>query len=480
MRLSKSITVALLFVLCLNLFSLVSSACSLADGYLPPPNYDLVKESDAILLAEAVKFNNTYVETQWGPSTTFTFKIIEAIKGGYTQGSFVHSGVNTYLGGTDENDFGGVRPGAGRGACNAYDYQVGKRFLLFVNKTKEGWSISGAPFSRINEEVSDNNSPWVNAVRHYVRISALSNYEAEKVELKKLLENAKGGKDVKKYPRGLIRDIEYFFKTPYPTKSYQDLITLFDNSSKEVRRNVLWALAWGKHPEAKPFIQTLLQSDGWEEYIAPVSEYANQTKDRSFVKPLGSAYPNIKYKQLRWPIMRVLIEGADEKDSGLMLAALESADEEEAGRLAVWFVRHPLHQATEIIRKLVDGRYQERWELAFSLAGLGDPGTLEWAKGIINNSDADRWMGYYIIARSPLDEADRLARAVIRGNNPKDLTSLIQGYKDSTNPNRWNRLRDIINLGNNDTQVNYWLRRTLGEMAEEGDVKSAEILRKIR
>lgn len=480
MRIYKSITLALIFILYLNLFSIISSACSLADGYLPPSNYDLVKETGAILLAEAVAFNSTPVETLRGPSTTFTFKIIEVIKGGYTQDSLVHIGVNTYLGKSDGNNFGGARPGAGTGACNAYDYQVGKKFLLFVSQTKEGWSVAGPPFSRINEEVSDNNSPWVTAVRHYARISSLGNYEAEKVELKKLLANARGGKDVKKYPPGLISDIENYFKSPYPTRSYQDLITLFNNSSKEVRRDVLWALAWGKHKEAKPFIRNLLRAGGWEEYIAPVSEYAKRTKDYSFVKALGSAYPKIKNKYLRWPIMGVLIEVADEKDSGLMHAALKSADEEEAGKLAVWFVRHPSDEAARIIRKLVDGRYQERWELAFSLAGLGDAGVLEWAKGIIKSSDTDRWMGVYIIARSPLGEADRLARDVIRENNPKDLTSLIQGYRDSINPNRWDRLRDVVNLGNRDTQVNYWLRRTLGEMADEGDIRSAEILREMR
>ncbi|HEX7998545.1 MAG TPA: hypothetical protein VF528_09155 [Pyrinomonadaceae bacterium] len=477
MKIIKSSIVVIIFVLFLNLFSILSFACSLTDGYLRPSNYDLVEEADAILLAEAISFDSTVGANEMPPLPKFTFKILEVIKGDFTQDLLEQGGVDTYLGKSDENDFSALRPGAGTGACNAYDYQVGKKFLLFVNKNKAGgWRISGAPFSRINEEVSNSDSPWVIAVRHYTRISSLNNYEAEKVELRKLQENAKRGDEAKKYPAGLVKDVEEYFKSPYPTKSYQDLIKLYNNFSNKERRQVLWAFAWGKHPEAKPLIQNLLQAGKWEEFIAPISEYAKRTKDRSLIKTLASTYLKIKDKQTRWPIMWALIEAADERDSELMLAALKSADEEEAGRLAVWFVRHPVEEATEIIRKLVDSKYQERWELAFSLAGLGDAGVLEWAQEFIRSSNKDRWMGYYVIAHSPLAEADKLARVIIKENNPKDVLSLIQGYKDSANPNRWERLLDVINIKSKDSEVDYWLRRTLEGMAEDGDNKATELL----
>lgn len=472
----KSGILTLSFILSISLSSVSSFACSLADGYLRPSNYDLVKETDVILLAEAISFDKAAEANERHSFPKLTFKILEVIKGTFTQDFLVHFGVDTYLGKSDEDDFSAVRPGADTGACNAYDYQIGKKFLLFVKRNKAAWDITGAAFSRINEEVGSSDSPWVIAVRHYARIGSLGNYEAEKAELRRVQESAKRGKEASKYPAGLIRDIDCFFKSPYPTRSYEDLIILYSNPSKEERKNVLWAFAKGKHPEAKPFIQDLLQSGRWEEYIDPVSEYVKQTKDRTLFEAMASMYLKIKDKSKRWPIMWALIEVANEKDSQVMLSALKSADEEEAGGLAVWFVQHPLEEATEIIKKLVDGKYEERWKLAFSLAELGDYRVFEWAKGVINGSGENKWMGYYIIARSPLAEADKLARVIIQENNAENLSSLIQGYANSNNPDRLERLRDVINLKNKDSLVDYWLRITLEEMAEDGESGAAAIL----
>jgi hypothetical protein len=468
MGIVKTYIAAFIVLIFLNLSSLPTFACSLQESYLRPSNYDLVKEADSIVLAEAVSFNS---------KTGFIFNILEVIKGDFTENFLIVDGGPDYLGRTDENDFSNVRRGAGTGACNAYDYRVAKKFLLFVNKTKSGWVVSGPPFSRINEEVDDVDSPWVVAVRHYVRISSLNNYEVEKNELNILKEYAEKGEDTKKYPEGLIKDVEAYFNSPYPTKSYQDLITLYNNPSKEERRKVLWALIESNHSETKVIIQNLLQSGEWEEYIFPVCKYLEQTKDRGYINTLGSAYLKLKGRSKRWDIMWALIDLADEKDTDLMLAALKSANEEEASRIAVWFVRHPAMEATDIIKKLVDKKYHSRWELAFSLAGLGDEKVLWWGKKMINSSDKDRWMGYYIVAHSPLAEADKLAVNTIKKNKPKDLIPLIQGYKDSFNPYRYKRLHDIIDLKSEDTQVDYWLKIVLEEMEREGDNKAAELRR---
>lgn len=475
MKIIKLGIASLVFILLLNLFAIQLLACSFS-GMLPS-NYDLVKGTGAILLAEAISFDVTTeaVGIQQLP-TKFTFKILEVLKGDFTQDLLADGGTDRYLGRSDEQDFSRARPGAYTGACTAYDYQAGKQFLLFVNKSSAGWIVSGPPHSRINEEVIGSNAPWVTAVRHYIRISQLQNYEAEKAELMKLLENAKIGADPEKYPVGLVKDIENYFTLPYPTKPYSDLIAIYNNSSKNVREDVLRALIDGNHTEAKQFFQKLLQSGEWIEYASPVCRYLIQTNDRTFVNTLASAYHGIKDKLERLTLISALIKLADEKDSEFMLSALRSADERQATELALWFARYPAKEATEIVGKLVDGKYSERWELAFSLAGLGDEKILEWAKEIIDSSDKNRWMGYYIIARSPLDEADKLAKAIIQNSTPKDLTSLIQGYRDSLNPNRWDRLRDAININSNNPEVNSWLRKTLEQMAGGGDNKAAELL----
>jgi len=464
-----------LLALCLHMLSTSSRACSVVDGYLRPSNYDLVKETEVILLAEAASFDRA--------ETLFTFNVLEVVKGNFTDKVLVQTGTNVYRGKGDEKDFRGARPGSGTGGCNAYDYQIGKKFLLFVSKYEGQWIVDGLPFSRINEEVSGAGSPWVVAVRHYARISSANDYESAKIELIKLQERARRGKEAKAYPVGLVADIDRYFTSAYPAKSYQDLMTLYDRSAQEGRRKVLWAFAQGPHLEAVPLVRNLMQSSEWEDYIGPISKLVEQTKDRSLVKLLASNYLKVKDKHERWPAMWALVRTAEEEDARAMLAALKAADEDEVKKLATWFVRHPSEEATQIIRQRVDERYGERWELTFSLAGLGDAGTLEWAKKVIassgEGSDEDRWKGYYILAHSPLAEADELARAVIQGGEPKGLTPLIQGYKDSLNPNRWERLRDAVHLESRSPEVDQWLRRTLKDMASQGDESAARLLGKL-
>jgi hypothetical protein len=198
-------------------------------------------------------------------------------------------------------------------------------------------------------------------------------------------------------------------------------------------------------------------------------------KPERLVKTLAASFPTIK-KENRWPILWALVETAGDAEAGSMLAALRSANQAEAAKLATWFVLHPSDEATEVIRGLLNGKYQEHWELAFGLASLGDLDVLEWARGIIGSSDKDRWMGLYVVARSPLPEADELAQAIIRTGKPESLSPLVQGYEESFNPNRWDRLSDIVHLKKKDPKVEEWLWRVLGDMARKGDDRAAEML----
>ena len=459
-RLIKSVFALAAF---LNIFSLFSIACSYADGHLGSTHYDLIRKAEAILVAEPVSKSGNKVD----------FKIIEVLKGNFRdkvfQGTEVHN------------------------SCIDYSYSVESilppalaqklpkvKYVLFLNNTPTGWKIWDLAADRMNTRVFDSDSSaFLKTVKQYVRISSINNYEIEKRELRKLRSLARSGRNAMEYPKDLVADIDHHLKSPTPNKSYQDLVRLYAHSSKEKQREVLWAFAWGKHKEAADFFINLLKSPLPLNYIGPISEYITQTKNEMLLVRLGKNYPKLD-KQARWPLMWALIRTADNRHINMMLAALKSADKEEAGRLVEWFVRYPVGEATEICGELLGKNYQENWELAFGLAGLGYIGTIEWARRFMNTSDEDRWMAYYVIARSPLEEADKLAKSVIEGNNPKDLITLIQGYKESQNPNRWNRLRDIINLDSRDSDVDYWLQRTLAEMTEEGDSQAAELLRMLK
>lgn len=340
--------------------------------------------------------------------------------------------------------------------------------MLFLNKAQTGWTIDSEAADRLNTEIVDiGSSAFLQIVKHLIRIGSLNSYEVEKRELEKLRQAARSGRDPKTYPKDLASLIDNHLARPTSKKSFRDLVTLYTRLPKEEKRDVLWAFAWGKHPEAAGFIMNLLSSAIPTNYISPISKYIEQTKNESLLVRVGRNYPRID-KSGRWGLMWALIKTAEQRHEDIMLAAFRSADKEEAGRLAEWFVRFPNDEASEIVRNLVGKEYQENWELTFELAGMGDIGTVSWAKEFMASDDKDRWMAFYTIAYSPLDEADKLALGVINGNDAEGLASLIQGYGYSHNPNRWVRLREIANLKTRGAEVDSWLKRTLRKSYAHG------------
>ncbi len=395
-------------------------------------------------------------------------------------------GTDRYSGKSDEHDFTSPREGAFAGMCTAYDYRVGKIFVLLLRRVDSEWLPSGPPFTRINEEVDSINSPWVIAIRHYVKIAGLNDYEAEKLELKKLEEVALKNLDSPLYPLGLAHDIQRHFQTPYPTRSYTDLKALFDAAPTDSRSDIVWALAKSTHPEAATFIRELIRSGQFTSYIGPVAEYVKTTGDPSTVLDLAAGYLRIKDRETRWPIMWALIKAARSEHMPAMLNVLKSADEEEAGRLGIWFVKHPDDEAREIIKKLLDGQYEKRWQLTFSLSGLGDQETLNWGKKRVATPGENRWIGYEVIADSPLEEADTLAKSIINNNDQVGCKSLVEGYgadgilSMNANPHRWDRLHDIISLSNKSKDLDSKIRTTLRDMALRGDEKAKQLLEQLK
>jgi hypothetical protein len=464
----RSIKLICASVIFLNLCSVSVLACSYADGSLPSTEYDLIKEADAILLAQPISKSGDGVD----------FKVIEILKGEF-QGSEFH--------GSERHT-----------SCEDYAYslelehnipypllaqklpKINPKYVLFLSRTEDGWTISSSAADRMNEAIIDvNSSAFLKTVKHFIRVSSANSYEVEKRELKKLRQLARSGQNPKEYPNTLIDLIDRHLSSPTPSKSYQDLVRLYTKFPEEKKRQVLWAFAWGKHPEAADFFTTLLKSPIPSNYIGPISKYITQTKNETLLVKLGKNYPELD-KQTRWPLMWALIKTADIQHQDLMLAALRSADKEEAGRLAEWFVRHPVAEAIEIVRGLVGIDYKKYRELTFNLAGMGDIGALDWAREFMKSPDEDRWIAFYTIAHSQLEEADVPAESVIEGTDAKGLVWLIQGYRNSHNPNRLDRLRDVANLKTRDSEVDYWLRRTLESMANDGDSNAEELLKTLQ
>ena len=69
------------------------------------------------------------------------------------------SGTLEFAGRSAGETFEQARPGAFAGACIAYDYRLGGRYLLFLGKRPSaGWRVQGPPFTRVNEEVDGRDS----------------------------------------------------------------------------------------------------------------------------------------------------------------------------------------------------------------------------------------------------------------------------------------------------------------------------------
>ncbi len=438
-------------------------ACSYADGSLSTTRYDYIKETAVIVLAEPYKKSGNLVD----------FHIREVLKGEFAGREYAASEVNT--------------------SCTVIRFPLNRetnlppllaeklpkavpKYLLFLERAKGNWRLSLGATEAMNLPIwDDKTSDTLIAVKHLIRVSNKNDYEAEKRELKQLARFANQGRQPQKYPKLLGEMIVGHLSTPTPNKTFKDLVEIFHKSESEVQRDVLWAFAWGGHKEAAEFFENLIDSPIPLNYIGPLSQYITTTRNEALLIRLGRNYPSLDSSS-RWPLMWALIKTADERHAGLMIAALRSANNEEAGRLAEWFVRFPNAEATEIVRLLVGGEYQENWELTFGLSGMGDSATISWAKEFMKTDDEERWIAFYTIAHSPLVEADILARGVIEGSDTDGITSLIQGYKESHNPNKYDRLLDIIRLPKKDPKVEHWLKRTLQTMSEDGDVRSSVLL----
>lgn len=95
------------------------------------------------------------------------FRILERIKGEWPSEFWVGYGrVDEYHGANPGGvPYTSVRPGGLRGSCFAYDYRLGKEYLLFLYEGDVQW----APMAPINEEVSGPSDAWVLWVKKRLR-----------------------------------------------------------------------------------------------------------------------------------------------------------------------------------------------------------------------------------------------------------------------------------------------------------------------
>lgn len=439
-------------------------ACSVTATFMPPTNVELVAKAPRILVATAVGAAGL---------EAVELKVTKVLKGsGVAVGDTVRvrGSLMRYRGASKRGDFSRARPGAYAGSCTAWDYAVKKSYILFLDQYGGSWDTVGTPFARVNEEADP---IWLRAVEEYIRVGAIADGKKRRAALEALVARGKA-KKVSADDRAIAADVDLHLRTPSPHKSFLDLQRMLEKTNDAPERaRIVLAVGVGGDPAAKGRMLVWL-SDA-RQGNPPVDErilfeaigaYFAKVPDTRALGEVAELYVSLgtKRKQERWPLMHLLIEKAGDQHKAVMSRALFGADDEEAGRLAAWFVRHPAPDAAADIRARIGTDYTTRWELTLALAGMGDAKVVSWAKRRIADSpDDDRWIALYVLARSPRKDADAAARKVIKAGGD-DLTSLIQGYGEARHSNADARLQAIA-AHKLTAEQRKWLDRAIADRA---------------
>jgi hypothetical protein len=432
-------------------------ACSTVVGVPNPTNYEMVREAPTIVLAKSVAWEPAADDARhpWGGMVRF--EVEEVLKGDFQSASVTLDGNLEFAGRGSDDDFSQARPGAYTGGCRAGDYRLHHHYLLFLewDELNDQWSTRGRSFARVNEEVDVPDSPWLKAVRHYLRVAALGDYDKEKAALRSLRAKAAAGKAPKTYPKALIKDIDRHFQTPSMAKSPADLIDLYEHApSDQARRDALWGLAMNAPPAAKDMLRAALLKETRPDWLGPLGDYFSAVPDHEIVGPLSQKLDHLPADSWgRQELLRALSKAAVTTDAPIMAGLLRKAgDSDQATILAQWFAApgNDPRIAIDILHSRLEDTPGDFTRYQDALAVLGDPAVVPWAEERLEDKskDSDHWKTARVLAFSPLPAADAAARKIIESGDSKRIEWLLMAFTDpffaNANPRRWDRLDDIL------------------------------------
>lgn len=423
--------------------------CSVAASASPPTNYELVREAPVIVLAKSAG---------WEPSAgAVRFEVEEVLKGDFRPATVTLEGQLDFAGRGSEDDFSQARPGAYAGSCLAYDYRLNHHYVLFLEweELNGKWSVHGPAFSRVNEEVDVPASPWLTAVRQYLQVAALHDYDKEKLALRELREKAASEEGAKTLPKALAKDIDRHFQAPSLAKSPADLIGLYEHAGSDtVRREALWAIALNAPPAARDLLRAQILKETLPDRLTPLGIYFAAVPDHEILGPLAQNWDRLSSDSwTRTELLRALVKAAGPSDAPILAGLLRKAsDDEQATLLAQWFASpgNDPRIAIDIMHGRLEDTPGDFTRYQDSLAVLGDPAVVAWAAERIW-LDPKLEIGQTaarVLAFSPLPAADAAARKVIETGGPQRTQWLVMAFTDplvaNTNPRRWDRLEDIL------------------------------------
>ena len=412
-----------------------AGACSLSRRHVWPTTFEMVAGSDRIVVATARK--------QAGQNRV-EMKVTRLVKGtGVSAGDAIP--VKGWMAppeseAEEPDHLSGFGPPS---ACsNEWEYAAGVSYILLLAADGAGWQT-------INSQVEE---PIVlRALEEYARVAALADHRRKNAALDALV--ARGARrGASAADRAIAADVRRHRARPTPAKPFAELVAMLDRAGGPEPSDVLLAIGVGGDPEARRWMRARIREArlgkrmvDQETLSEAIAAYFEKVADPAAIGEVAELYVwlGAKHRHERWPLMHLLRERATGAHTALMVRALAGADDEEAGWLAGWFIRHPTAAALDDVRARTGTAYVRRAEFAVPLAAMGDARVVSWARGrLAGGRGHGREVAIHVLAVSPRAEADAAARKIIRRGG-EDLTELIRGYLGPTHPNVAPRLKEI-------------------------------------
>jgi hypothetical protein len=154
-----------------------SNACSMAPGYKVPTNLELAARADTIVIA--VVEGERAGEDRWsGALLTKPTMLLKGTKLPTVvelSGSVIAEDARMarMVAPSAPRELREPNPGAMIGGCVRYIFSMGMKLVLFLQRDETGKLVPlRSSFARDAEDVADENSLWVKAVREYAAIGA--------------------------------------------------------------------------------------------------------------------------------------------------------------------------------------------------------------------------------------------------------------------------------------------------------------------
>lgn len=169
-RSTSMVLSVVLVALLLVVSPVVTMACSRGSDF----SFDELFAADVIIRATAVRYvvpPDPNTRTTGVRDSAVEFKVVEVLRGEDVPATII---LNGYL--SDKDDYNDVevpyqfvRPGGRSGSCFANTYKEGAMFLLFLKKTKDGYTPDISALGPTNEQLHGADDAWLQWVRKYLK-----------------------------------------------------------------------------------------------------------------------------------------------------------------------------------------------------------------------------------------------------------------------------------------------------------------------